>query len=201
MNSKINFFVLCIILMTSFVSCIFPYPLFTKSALVGDNVQTKINNYFENETENSFCNNFAVLNLDWFSAVDIFFEIGSIAKIIDIHTLKSFYVKRVGGSNHADIEPIDSENTQIFKTIIKKWSWEKRPIWIQIKNSYFCASISGIPHGFSKITDNDLDGHLCVHFLNSKTHGTKKVDPEHQKCIELASNTSEKLFKFLRNQS
>ena len=39
------------------------------------------------------------------------------------------------------------------------------------------------PHGESAIDGNGYPGHLCVHFLNSRTHGTDRVDEDHQKMI------------------
>ena len=30
----------------------------------------------------------------------------------------------------------------------------------------------------NKVTGNDFDGQFCVHFLNSKTHGTNRVDTD-----------------------
>ena len=39
-----------------------------------------------------------------------------------------------------------------------------------------------------QIDDNGYSGHLCVHFVNSRTHGSDKVDPDHQKMILKAYN-------------
>ena len=49
--------------------------------------------------------------------------------------------------------------------------------------------MNGMPHGTSTI-DNDFGGHFCIHFKNSKTHGTDRVDPDHQKCVTTASKAS-----------
>ena len=36
------------------------------------------------------------------------------------------------------------------------------------------------------ITNNGYDGQFCLHMVNSKTHGTGKVNPNHQACINKA---------------
>ena len=49
--------------------------------------------------------------------------------------------------------------------------------------------MNGMPHGTTTISNN-FDGHFCIHFKNSKTHGTDKVDSEHQNCVNKAANAT-----------
>ena len=37
--------------------------------------------------------------------------------------------------------------------------------------------MNGMPHGTTTISSNNFDGHFCIHFKNSKTHESDKVDP------------------------
>ena len=39
---------------------------------------------------------------------------------------------------------------------------------------------------FCSIDDNNFEGHFCIHFSGSKTHGSKKVDDMHQQCVKEA---------------
>ena len=57
-----------------------------------------------------------------------------------------------------------------------------------------------MPHGFSLI-DNGEGGHTCIHFLNSKTHGTKRVDEAHQECVDYAYKNKALLIEYLKNQT
>ncbi|MBQ3494403.1 MAG: hypothetical protein IJA69_03210, partial [Clostridia bacterium] len=107
------------------------------------------------------------------------------------------YVKRFGGYNHADVQTINEENTAIFKSVYGgNWSWTRRPVWVQIGEKFFCGSTNGMPHGFS-ILDNGEGGHTCIHFLNSKTHGTKKVDPDHQNAVQYAYDNKDKIYDYI----
>ena len=142
-----------------------------------------------------------VVNLNWFDVVDNFFtKYTLVARVIDVETKKSYYVKRVGGYNHADVQPIDAENTAVMKSLYNgEWSWTRRPVWVEINGTYVAASINGMPHGYSLIEGNDMDGHTCIHFLLSKTHGTKRVDEAHQNAVATAYERRDELYDFLLN--
>ena len=142
-----------------------------------------------------------VVNLNWFDVVDNFFtKYTLVARVIDVETKKFYYVKRVGGYNHADVQPIDAENTAVMKSLYNgEWSWTRRPVWVEINGTYVAASINGMPHGYSLIEGNDMDGHTCIHFLLSKTHGTKRVDEAHQNAVATAYERRDELYDFLLN--
>lgn len=170
----------------SFVN-IFPYPIFSKYTNLTESNQEEINNYYETEITVDYSQEISVLNLDWFELVNKLFPIYKDTKVIDIYSGLTYYVQRNGGTNHADVEPINKTNAEIFKEIYGGvWSWDRRPVWVEINDGIWVAgSINGYPHGKSYIYDG-INGHTCIHFLNSKTHGTKKVDSAHQNCVNYA---------------
>ncbi len=111
------------------------------------------------------------------------------ATIIDCKTGISFQVQRRGGHNHADAEPLTAADTAAMKKIYGgKWSWDRRAVVVVVGSRRMAGSINGMPHGGQAITGNDFDGHFCVHFLNSKTHGSNAVDATHQKMVQAAAN-------------
>ena len=86
------------------------------------------------------------------------------------------------------------------------WSWTRRPVIIVINGRRIAASMAGMPHAgrdsslagviiknrsvgygtgsnLDKIKGNNMDGHFDVHFLKSRTHGTNRIDPDHQNAI------------------
>lgn len=129
-----------------------------------------------------------ILLKDWYTSdISDIYDIGTYATIIDVATGKSFEVKRSGGYNHADTEPVDKKDTKILKEIYEgTFSWDRKAIWVVINNVYYPASMNGMPHGNQTINSNNYEGHFCVHFLNSKTHDTNKKCPLHQACIKQA---------------
>ena len=108
----------------------------------------------------------------------------------DVATGKTFEMKRWSGGDHMDAEPCSDEDTEILKSVYGgSWSWRRRAILIKYNGHVYAASMNGMPHGTSTVS-NDFDGHICIHFKNSKTHGSDKVDPDHQNAIEKASKAT-----------
>lgn len=107
--------------------------------------------------------------------------------IVDIQTGYTFEVSRTGGTRHADVEPLTALDTATLYAIYgNTWSWERRPIWVIVNGRRLAASMNGMPHGYDTIDGNGMAGQVCVHFIGSRTHGTGKIDPEHQACIRQA---------------
>ncbi len=129
--------------------------------------------------------------LDWF-ADNVTSVIPKNARftVKDVKTGKTFEAVRWSGSNHLDAEPRTTEDTEAMKSIYGgSWSWRRRAILILYNGHVYAASMNGMPHGTTTIS-NGFDGHFCIHFKNSKTHGTKKVDPDHQSAVTSASRAT-----------
>jgi hypothetical protein len=148
--------------------------------------------------------------LDWKTANKVF-SIGSVVEVTDTYTKKTFKIKRTMGGNHADCEALTKEDAQIIKSIWGGFSWDVRPIIINVKGRKLAASMSSLPHAgvdsapayavvdnrsegygtgenLDTIKGNGMDGHFDVHFLNSTRHKDGKVDPNHQKAIKIAGS-------------
>ena len=111
--------------------------------------------------------------------------------IKDVKTGKTFEAVRWSGSNHIDAEPRTAADTAKFKEIYGgSWSWRRRPILIMYNGHVYAASMNGMPHGTTTISSNNFAGHFCIHFKNSKTHETDRVDEDHQAAVTTASRAS-----------
>ena len=98
-----------------------------------------------------------------------------------------FSARRQSGGNHMDAEPLTAEDTAILKKINGgTFSWRRRAVLVKYNGHVYAASIYSEPHGTNTILDNNFDGQFCLHFYGSKTHGTDRVDADHQKCVEQA---------------
>ncbi len=124
--------------------------------------------------------------LYWFKGGSDVIPKGARFLVKDIKTGKVFTCKRWSGCNHCDSEPLTSKDTAIMKKIYGHWSWKRRSILVKYNGHVYAASMNGMLHGTSTIDDNKFDGHFCIHFLGSKTHGTQKVDSVHQDCVKSA---------------
>lgn len=196
------FSVLASSLLASFLPSLLPN---TKYENMTIEEQAKFNDTYEIEpypTNDDKNNVVAVEKLNWFSVVNSLFEKFTDARVVDVETKKEYNVRRVGGYNHADVEALTASDTATFKSLYGgTWSWTRRAVWVQIGDIWIAASINGMPHSYSYITDNNEDGHTCIHFYMSRTHGTDNLDPAHQNAVETAYTRQDELKEFLAKQN
>jgi len=125
--------------------------------------------------------------LDWFNGGSSVFSGNCVYTVKDVYTGKTFRAVRRFGDNHLDSEPLTAADTATLKSIYGgSWSWNRRPILVLYNGHVYAASMNGMPHGTCGVTNNNFDGHFCIHFYKSKTHGTKRVDEAHQHCVAVA---------------
>lgn len=149
--------------------------------------------------------------LDWWTSAQYVIPIGSVFKVVDFYTGKSFMAKRTIGANHSDTETLTSLDTAIMKEIWGgNFSWISRPVIIEFNNRKIAASASIMPHAgndsapandyttwrsgdygpgpnYDFIKGNDMDGHFDIHFLNSTKHVDGQLDPAHQANVKIAA--------------
>ncbi|MDD3364970.1 MAG: hypothetical protein PHZ03_08325 [Syntrophomonas sp.] len=130
------------------------------------------------------------------------FPKNSEATVVDIDSSLSFRVQRRGGSRHADVQPLTAADSAVMKKIYNgQWTWKRKAVVVKLDNGQIiAASMNGMPHGQGAISDNDFNGHFCIHFRNSKTHGSKKVDLAHQLMIWKAANLLDQQLVLLNSQ-
>ena len=137
--------------------------------------------------------------IDWYTGgIDELWARGSNYKIYDVKTGIIWWAHRWAGGNHADIEPLTAADTARLckaygvttaKEIKDKDLYERRPCLVTIGTRTFACSLYGVPHNYPKgdtIPDNAYDGQACLHFTNSRTSDSNKLDSGHQAAIEYA---------------
>ncbi len=126
--------------------------------------------------------------LDW-SEVKNIFKKQMTATVYDFDTGVSWTVKRTGGSKHADVEPVSSTDTALYKQALGKYykNWKRHACIVVVGGYRIAASYHGYPHGYDAISGNNMTGHYCIHFKNSRTHCSNKIDSDHQACVRKAA--------------
>jgi len=90
-------------------------------------------------------------------------------RIIDILTGIEYNVASFSNGNHADVEPVTANDTELmFAT--QPASWTGRPVIVVFDDRAYVAAIHTMPHDVVHIRDNNLDGHICLHFNGSTQH-------------------------------
>ena len=130
-----------------------------------------------------------VIKLDWFDGGSSLVDRGCYYHIYDIKSGQLIRVKYTTGTNHMDLEPATAEDTAKLKRACGGWSWERRPVILIAEGRFIAASINCMPHGGEDtLSGNDMDGVICLHMTNSRTHGSDNVDEDHQAAINAAYN-------------
>ena len=136
--------------------------------------------------------------IDWNTGgIDELWPRGSNFKIYDVKSGIVFWAHRWSGGLHIDAEPLTAADTaRICKIqgvskaseITEKTHWMRRPALVTIGTRTFACSMFLVPHNpdGDTIPDNNFVGQFCIHFTNSKTHESKKVDSQHAEAIEYA---------------
>lgn len=204
MKTRLVFVIMVCFFSSAVLSVLFPSILSTKpDAYKSVYALANLNDAYEDEIENLDIKISKIHpeKLNWFTTVCNMFEKFSDVRVVDCKTLKEYNVRRVGGYNHADVECLTKDDAYILKSLYGGvWSWERRPVWVEINGTWVAASINAMPHSYQYIEGNDEDGHTCIHFFMSKTHGTKRVDEAHQQAVEYAANNGDILRQYLANK-
>ena len=141
---------------------------------------------------------YAAEKIDWFKGgIQELIPKGSNFKVYDVKTGIVWWAHRWSGGNHADIETLTAADTarlcRIYgvssaSQITEKTHWQRRPSLITVGTRTFACALYGVPHNDDgdTIKDNNMTGQICLHFTNSRTHGTNKVVSYNEEAIEYA---------------
>ena len=122
-----------------------------------------------------------VKKTDWYKGGSDILRKGRYGYIYDYKTGIVVKIKRMGGYNHADVEPATASDTRkLLKIAGGRFSWDSHGVVLYADGQYVACAINTLPHGDQTITNNNYDGQFCLHMLNSKCHGSGKVNSEHQ---------------------
>ena len=129
--------------------------------------------------------------VDWWSGeINAVYPRAAIASVMDVRTGISFNIYRYGGTNHLDFEPATQGDTALFNQITGgEYSWNARPVILTVKGVRYAAAMNTMPHGGEHLTDNGISGQLCMHFVNSWTHGGSQPNADMQMQIMAAYNS------------
>jgi len=127
-----------------------------------------------------------VVAMKWFDGGSSVLKKGHYGYIYDIKSGLTIRIKRMGGHNHADVEPATKADTAKLKSL--GYSWDSRAVILIAGGKYVACAINTKPHGDQTIKSNGYNGQFCLHMVGSKTHGSGKVNEEHQDSIKRAYN-------------
>ncbi|MDR2168210.1 MAG: SH3 domain-containing protein [Clostridiales bacterium] len=127
--------------------------------------------------------------LPW-SYVRNILPIGTLIEVYDIWTGLTYTVRNFSNGNHADVETWTQEDTNTMRASSGgRFSWDARPVLVSFNGRTVAAAINTMPHAGWTIQNNGLNGHVCLHFYQSRTHnGNRSYEREMQNAVMQAFN-------------
>ena len=130
---------------------------------------------------------------NWFDGGSGVLPRGEYGYIYDIESGVRLRIKRMGGSNHADVEPATKSDTRkLLKLAGGAFSWDSHAVILYANGKFVAAAINTMPHGDQTIRDNGYEGQFCLHMLDSRTHGSNSENESHQRAVRAAYNWAQR---------
>jgi peptidoglycan hydrolase-like protein with peptidoglycan-binding domain len=107
--------------------------------------------------------------LYWYTQVKPSIKVGQHITVFDPATNLQWTLRLYSLGHHADSEPLTATDTAImYKAFGNTNTWTPKAVYVKLPSgTWTLASMHNVPHLNGSISDNNFDGHLCVHFLRT----------------------------------
>jgi len=150
------------------------------------------------DTSNMEFEIYPVEKIDWFTGgIQEMIPRGAKFKIYDVRTGIVWWAYRQAGGNHMDIETLTAADSKrlceiygvsnLQQVVDENMWYPRRACLVTIGTRTFACSLDGMQHGTDTISNNGMDGQVCLHFTNSTGHSNGgQVSTSHAEAIEYA---------------
>jgi len=117
--------------------------------------------------------------LYWYTEVKPYLSSGDHLTVYDPATGLTWTLRVYSRGRHCDAEPLTAEDTATLYEAFGSVTWTPKPVYVKLPDGrWTLATTHDVAHLSGAISDNDFDGHLCVHFLRTYPE-TKLLDPNY----------------------
>ena len=123
----------------------------------------------------------------WYTTIRAHAKKYPYATVYDYSTGISWQVHMFSFGAHADSEPITAADTAKLEKAFGGNTWNPKAVWVIFGDgSIYMASTHSMPHEPQHRTDNNFDGHLCIHFPRTAAQVASigNYATSHQKCLD-----------------
>ena len=84
----------------------------------------------------------------------------------DFSTGYSWNMTVMSKDKHCDAEPVTADDTNnLYKAFLGLSKWAIKPVWVSFPDgSTYIAATYSVAHDTQHNTQNNFDGHVCIHF-------------------------------------
>ena len=122
---------------------------------------------------------------------------GEYCTVYDFSTGYSWKLRIMTKDAHMDAEPATAEDTAIMlKAFGGKTTWSPKAVWVTFSDGKtYIGSTHDVPHSPQHLSNNNFNGHLCVHFPISmeKAQSIGPYATSHQEAINEGWVATQKL--------
>lgn len=123
-------------------------------------------------------------------AIDAQFPVGSQVTVTDYNTGETFAVVRTGGVNNAEVTAASVQDNDAFLHVFGGYSWEHRPVLVEIGGTQYAGSLFGMPTGLEMAGSSGMSGSTFLYFNNARSDVFQLADEEHVLAITRVTETS-----------
>ena len=107
-----------------------------------------------------------VIYANWYTTVKDVCKRYPYCTVYDFSTGISWQIHIFSVGAHADYEPVTANDTaRMRRAFGGETTWNPKAVWVIFPDgSVYLGSTHDSPHGTSHITENNFDGHTCLHF-------------------------------------
>ena len=118
--------------------------------------------------------------LHWFNDIKPSLKGGQHLLIYDPATDISWTLRVHSCGRHCDAEPLTAEDTaNMLRAFGNVNTWDQKAVYVQLPSGVWTlGSTHDMPHMTGTISNNNFNGHLCVHFLRDMSEA-KANDPKY----------------------
>ncbi len=125
---------------------------------------------------------------NWYTTVKAVCRKYPYVTIYDFASGLSWQVHIFSLGAHADAEPVTATDTaHMLESFGGVNTWTPKPVWVIFSNGdVYMASTHDMPHEVQHITDNNFEGHLCIHFprTDAQVAAIGSYATSHQSAID-----------------
>ena len=129
-----------------------------------------------------------VIYANWYTTVKDVCKKYPYCTVYDFSTGISWQIHIFSVGAHADYEPVTANDTaRMRRAFGGETTWTAKAVWVIFPDgSVYLGSTHDSPHGTSHTTDNNFDGHTCLHFPRTQEQ-VSAIGPyatSHQEAID-----------------
>ncbi|MBP3721064.1 MAG: peptidoglycan-binding protein, partial [Clostridia bacterium] len=102
---------------------------------------------------------------NWYTTVKDVCRKYPYATVYDYNTGINWQIHIFSVGAHADYEPLTANDTSKMLKVFGGNTWNPKAVWVVFADgSVYMASTHSMPHSVQHATDNNFNGHSCLHF-------------------------------------